>query len=418
MKKILILLLMLLIPITVKAELQELKLLNQYNTGYSETYYAGDYFFLRNDIYDPDNNYTFAAMDLEGNYIYEHKPTYASERLLFDYENVYSLSGYSGSGIRTVILEKYDAKTGELLSDLAIANVEHEWYSFKLIRFEGYIGIEYNRYERYIIKDDLSTYERVDDFNSYNSINIKNPYTNYLDWNESTDLHDFLEENHIDLDTISNYQVLIGNYYYLLPYTNGEIKSNIIMVDKNLKDYDIIPIQNGKIYDGTKYSGDYLNYLDLVENNGKLVLIFQYAGSCPGAHSALERFGSACDTNSYVQIYKPVYNIYTKTDGNGEIEVSQGTADTGEGVTFEIIPNEGYTLGEVKVTDADGNVIKFTDYKFTMPSADVTIEAKFVKAAVVPINPNTGDAIITGIVILLISLIAVILIKYKEKKLS
>ncbi len=414
MKKILILLLILLIPITVKAELKELKLLDQYNTGYSGAYYAGDYIFLQSSMYNQETYYNFAAMDLEGNYLYEHIPTNRAERILFDYENVYVVYGYIVNTTNYMVVEKYNAKTGEQLSHITIEDTETEFYAYRLMKFEGYIGLEYSNFEKFIIKDDLSSYEEVSNFNGYTRVFIESPYINYLDSEETEDLYDYLEDNHIDLDTLSSFNVLIGDYYYILTNSNGEIKPNIIMVDKNLEDYDLIPINNDGIYDG---SNDGLYYIDFVENNGKLVLIFQYSGWCPGAHSALERFGSVCDTNSYVQIYKPVYNIYTKTDGNGEIEVSQGTADTGEGVTFEIIPNEGYTLGEVKVTDANGNVIKFTDYKFTMPSADVTIEAVFVKAATI-VNPNTGDAIITGIVILLISLIAVILIKYKEKKLS
>ena len=111
------------------------------------------------------------------------------------------------------------------------------------------------------------------------------------------------------------------------------------------------------------------------------------------------------------------YQITPKVQGEGEIKVVSRSEAGGE-VTFEVTPKPGYVLSAVKVTDAAGNVITFTDYTFTMPSADVTIEAKFVKSAVVPINPNTGDAIITGIVILLVSLLAVLLIKRKEKRLN
>jgi len=89
------------------------------------------------------------------------------------------------------------------------------------------------------------------------------------------------------------------------------------------------------------------------------------------------------------------YLVETKTDGNGEVKASRVRANDGDAIEFTVTPKEGYVLGEVKVTDANGNVLTFTDYKFTMPSADVTIEATFI-----PINPNTNSISVTLIVIL------------------
>ena len=70
----------------------------------------------------------------------------------------------------------------------------------------------------------------------------------------------------------------------------------------------------------------------------------------------------------------------------------------GKEITFVVKPKEGYLLDNVKVTDSYGNVITFTDYTFTMPSADVTIEATFnpipVETPPVVENPLTSDTII------------------------
>ncbi len=89
------------------------------------------------------------------------------------------------------------------------------------------------------------------------------------------------------------------------------------------------------------------------------------------------------------------YLVETKTDGNGEVKASRVRANDGDAIEFTVTPKEGYVLGEVKVTDSNGNVVIFTDYKFTMPSADVLIEATFI-----PINPNTSAISVTLIVIL------------------
>lgn len=84
------------------------------------------------------------------------------------------------------------------------------------------------------------------------------------------------------------------------------------------------------------------------------------------------------------------YEIHKSINGEGTIEVIE-SSKPGEAITFKITPKEGYVLGEVKVTDANGNVVVFTDYTFTMPSADVKIEATFIKEET---NPITSDAVI------------------------
>ena len=90
------------------------------------------------------------------------------------------------------------------------------------------------------------------------------------------------------------------------------------------------------------------------------------------------------------------YEIATKVEGQGEIKAITKSG-AGSGVTFEVAPKPGYVLSVVKVTDAAGNVITFTDYTFTMPSSDVLIEAVFV-----PSNPNTKDIAIISVLLLAI----------------
>ena len=103
------------------------------------------------------------------------------------------------------------------------------------------------------------------------------------------------------------------------------------------------------------------------------------------------------------------YKVETKTDGNGEIKATKVEANGGEVIKFTVTPKEGYVLGVVKVTDANGNVLTFTDYEFTMPYANVLIEATFTK-----VNPETSDIMIIGIsIIAILSLISVIVFKKK-----
>lgn len=112
------------------------------------------------------------------------------------------------------------------------------------------------------------------------------------------------------------------------------------------------------------------------------------------------------------QKYYFTHQIETKTDGNGTIEVIE-SSKFGESVTFVVTPKEGYVLSEVKVTDANGNVVTFTDNMFTMPNTDVVIEAIFVKENK---NPNTADiAVISCVAIIVLGGIGTI---YSIRKLS
>ena len=84
--------------------------------------------------------------------------------------------------------------------------------------------------------------------------------------------------------------------------------------------------------------------------------------------------GSSSDTDSY--------NITTKTDKNGTVEV-RSKAREGTEVLVTVSPNKGYKLDEITVTDKRGRDIKVKEtnredrYKFTMPARDVTVEATF-----------------------------------------
>lgn len=112
--------------------------------------------------------------------------------------------------------------------------------------------------------------------------------------------------------------------------------------------------------------------------------------------------------------YSYPFLINANIKGKGNIKASYVSALEGTIIEFIVEPEPGYVLGEIKVTDANGNVVTFTDNKFTMPSADVTIEATFI-----PINPNTKTfTLYLAIVLGGISLIALYLFSQRKKYLK
>lgn len=88
-------------------------------------------------------------------------------------------------------------------------------------------------------------------------------------------------------------------------------------------------------------------------------------------------------TKYNIDVYVYGYNIETKTDGNGTVEVVKN-AKEGKEITYKVIPKENYKIDKITITDSEGNKIETTNNIFTMPNKDVTIEVGFIVD-----NPDT-----------------------------
>ena len=91
------------------------------------------------------------------------------------------------------------------------------------------------------------------------------------------------------------------------------------------------------------------------------------------------------------------YSSTVECTANGTVTVSPRNASKGAAVTVTVTPDEGYELGTLTVTDANGSKLTLTDkgdgkYTFTMPAAKVTIRAAFVEKAPVSTLPFTDVA--------------------------
>lgn len=83
------------------------------------------------------------------------------------------------------------------------------------------------------------------------------------------------------------------------------------------------------------------------------------------------------------------YAISVEDAENGEVSANRSSASRGTTVTLTAVPDKGYILESITVTDKNGDEVKLTKkdgkYTFTMPASKVTVVASFVKE-----NPNTG----------------------------
>ena len=88
----------------------------------------------------------------------------------------------------------------------------------------------------------------------------------------------------------------------------------------------------------------------------------------------------------------PSYGVSTPASDNGTVSVSPKNASAGTTVTVTVEPDSGYVLGDLRVTDKNGDDVKLTDqgngkYTFTMPAGGAEVSADFVKEA--KTNPFT-----------------------------
>ena len=105
------------------------------------------------------------------------------------------------------------------------------------------------------------------------------------------------------------------------------------------------------------------------------------------------------DTSTYT-----IENKYTVTVAsgitNGTVKVNganEALVEPGDDVTITATPNNGYSLANLTVTDANNNPIAVTDGKFTMPESNVTVSATFaVKSyGITVVNTNCSVDVAT-----------------------
>lgn len=83
------------------------------------------------------------------------------------------------------------------------------------------------------------------------------------------------------------------------------------------------------------------------------------------------------------------YLVQTAPSVHGSVTVSPTRADRGETVTITAVPDKGYRLETLTVTDSRGHVVSLTrradgKYTFAMPGSHVTVTAAFVKDTGLP----------------------------------
>ena len=424
-----------LFPLFVNAKLNELKLDDQFNIGYKNLTYNNGYFIttnidsltttydnyngtikynLYNDNFEKQTSFNLKENQnvLYGKDFYIIEETINNKHVYYTYNFNNKKQGTYNANQGTIIVSpdgnnayfynmnsttitKINPKTLKEIKKVPVpTKIESVIFSNNKI----YI-INSNNYYEYDLE--LLDFKKIkkSEFKQDELYNL--PSANIVSDSKYQELVKYLEEKeNISKDSlITNYAIEYKNQYYTIVSNEGNILS-LIYTDKDFTELGIINLKNKDI--NIQYGFE--NAKIYATEKGISVLAKTY-NTC---EAAVEQIG--CSQNIIYQEYSLTYDIKNQTDGNGTIKVL-GASKAGEPVTFNITPEEGYVLGVVKVTDKDGNVLTFTDYKFTMPSSDVTIEATFL-----PENPETSDLITYIILLFGLTTLFIIYIKNEQKR--
>lgn len=404
--KLLVFAILVCIPFVVQAQMRELNLKEQFNSEYYSMEYDGNYLVGTFKIIKEDTDY-FRLYDMGGNTIIESP--HSGNAIGMDESYLYTGLKDKENGLIQIF--KYEKKTGKKIADLTI---NYDGYMDGIRFFYNDNGIVAGSWDDnycYVINKDLQAYEEVE-FNPdlYVTKEYKVTRTDTVSKEEYTNIVNFLLKNGFDEnDQKLDYAIEFKGNYYTAIRQEGDIYS-IIGINKELTEYTINPIDNDAFVVRFNKS-----IKDIYTDNNRLTVLIEDHAACPSSNE-VTHIGSGCAGNYYLQMYNIDYLINTKTDGNGIIISTKEHAAKGEEINFELKPSDGYVLSEAKVTDSNGNVIVFTENTFTMPSADVLIEATFKKAeAPKEDNPETADFISLFVATILL-ILEILTINYFNKK--
>ena len=200
--------------------------------------------------------------------------------------------------------------------------------------------------------------------------------------------------------TISGKPTTAGTYTFTVTATNAsgsDSKEFTLTISEPAPIYtisaDVDPVGAGTVSGGGKYTAGTSVTLTATPNSG-----YRFVGWVEGGTTVSTNTNYIFVANSNRSLTAqfdrissgggdsdPTYSITlpSRVTG-GELKLSRRYAEKGETVTLTAVPDEGYELDTLTVTDSKGNEIDLTDqggneYTFKMPAGRVTIDVTFRK---------------------------------------
>ena len=149
-------------------------------------------------------------------------------------------------------------------------------------------------------------------------------------------------------------------------YPTGKIGDT---VTAQPKDYD------GYVYNAAASTSS--GILTAIEDEGDILTLRLYYDEAPASARPSEST-------------PPSYTVTVEDADYGTITVRPTRAEKGDTVTITVKPDDGYALGELTVTDKNGEELRLTEkgenkFTFKMPASKVTVYASFMELAPEPV---------------------------------
>ena len=201
-------------------------------------------------------------------------------------------------------------------------------------------------------------------------------------------------------NTISGTPTTANTYKFTVTATNdsgSDSKELTLTISKPVPTYTISanadPVGAGTVSGGGSYAAGTSVTLTATPNSGYRFVGWVEGGTTVSTNTSY--IFNADKNRSLTALFDrissgggdsdPTYSITLPSQvTGGELKLSRRYAEKGETVTLTAVPDEGYELDTLTVTDSKGNEIDLTDqggneYTFKMPAGRVTIDVTFRK---------------------------------------
>lgn len=306
------------------------------------------------------------------------------------------------------------------------------------------IGTKNNKLCLYLLDSNLRIISSKETSSIINSTNNIKPYiydnkiyltitkNNILSDNNIYEIDNNLNITEKSFSSYINIKDILKSDYYLIKYNdlnnnyyNGTIlNNNYILIGEQLIDNISVPSltiynDNNTITSKTFNQFNSFNkiiiikdkiailayketdsYLLLLDNTGTIINEIKLNNNITDMYKVGNQIFFTTDNNNLL-IYKYELNIITNSPPYGTITVPNN-ADEFDTININVIPNSGYKLSSITLTNAYGNTITLTDNKFIMSDTDIYLQINYEETIT---NPNTVDLITIFTIILLITLI-------------
>ena len=198
-------------------------------------------------------------------------------------------------------------------------------------------------------------------------------------------LNEILKVERLENDYSFSQFLIEGEYiFYNKAYDNIEIYN----LDGEV--FDTISIDDSFLEDTFDFCGSY-GISSITVNKRNLIINYNFF--------VCERRKAVTDANdivkgrgypiSYVLNLDLKFDVIKVESEGGDFSYTEKIDENGnQYVELNIVPDKGYSIKEIIVTDLNGNKIDVTNNKFYMPMSDVNVEVKYEKGEYLPI-PDT-----------------------------